>query len=264
MKYDVCLDTVFPELPAAQRIERIARAGFRVVEFWFQSSESAAAIRQACDEHGVTINNLVVNSADGRIGGAPVNTADLNKYLERVEEAIAQAKSIDCHMGITCSGNVQLGITRTQMRAALENAYGQAAEIAAKHDFTLVAEPLNTHVDHAGYYLDSSDEGAEIVRAIGSPNLKLLFDVYHMQIMEGNLIAHIEKHIDIIGHFHSAGVPGRHEVFGSEINYPAVVKRIEELGYTGCFGLEYMPAMADHEQSLKQTLAYLSSGSADL
>jgi len=186
-----------------------------------------------------------------------VNTADHGKYLESVEAAIGLAKSINCHMGITCAGNVQLGITRTQMHAALEKAYGEAAAIAAKHDFTLVVEPLNTHVDHAGYYLDSSDEGAEIVRAINSPNLKLLFDVYHMQIMEGNLIAHIEKHIDIIGHFHSAGVPGRHEVFGSEINYPAIIKRIKELGYTGCFGLEYMPAMADHEESLKQTLAYL-------
>lgn len=258
MKFDICLETVFTEQPAAERIERIAKAGFGVVEFWFQSSESAQAIRQACDRYGVAINNLVVNSPDGSLGGAPVNVADHNKYLERVEEMIAFAKGIDCHMGITCAGNVQLGITRTQMHAALEKAYGQAAEIAAKHDFTLVVEPLNTHVDHAGYYLDSSDEAAEIIRSINNPSLKLLFDVYHMQIMEGNLIAHIEKHIDIIGHFHSAGVPGRHEVFGSEINYPAIIKRIEELGYTGCFGLEYMPAMADHEASLKQTLAYLS------
>jgi len=143
------------------------------------------------------------------------------------------------------------------MHANLEQAYGLAAEIAAKRDFTLVVEPLNTHVDHAGYYLNSSDEAAEMIRAIDNPHLRLLFDVYHMQIMEGNLIAHIEKHIDIIGHFHSAGVPGRHEVFGSEINYPAVVQRIDALGYTGCVGLEYFPAMADHAASLRQTLAYL-------
>jgi hydroxypyruvate isomerase len=258
MKYDVCLETVFPDLPAARRIELIAGAGYRVVEFWFQSSESVAAIRRACDEHDVTINNLVVNSADGSIGGAPVNAGDLNKYLESVEEIITLAKSIDCHMGITCAGNLQPDLTRAQMHANLEKAYGLAAEIAAKRNFTLVVEPLNTHVDHAGYYLDSSDEAAEIIRAIGNPALKLLYDIYHMQIMEGNLIAHIEKHIDIIGHFHAAGVPGRHEIFNGEINYQSVVKRIEELGYTGCFGLEYMPAMADHAESLKQTLAYLS------
>jgi len=258
MKYDVCLETVFTDQSVEKRVELIAGAGYRVVEFWFQSSESAAAIRQACDQHGVTINNLVVNSPDGSIGGAPVNAGDLNKYLERVEEMIALAKSIDCHMGITCAGNLQPGLTSAQMHVNLEKAYGMAAEIAAKRQFTLVVEPLNTHVNHAGYYLDSSDEAAEIIRAIGNSALKLLYDIYHMQIMEGNLIAHIEKHIDIIGHFHAAGVPGRHEVFDGEINYQAVVKRIEELGYTDCFGLEYMPAMADHAESLKQTLAYLS------
>ena len=258
MKIDVCLETVFTHLPAAQRIELIARAGYQVVEFWFQDSESAAAIRRACDQHGVAINNLVVNSPDGSTGGAPVNAADLTRYLERVEEMIAFAKAIDCHKGITCAGNLQLGLSRVQMRANLEKAYGLAAEIAAKHDFLLVVEPLNTHVDHAGYFLDSSDEGAAIVRSINNPALRLLYDVYHMQIMEGNLIAHIEKHIDVIGHFHSAGVPGRHEVFDGEINYPAIVKRIEALGYQGCFGLEYMPAMTDHMESLTQTLAYLN------
>lgn len=259
MKIDVCLETVFTDLPAAQRIPLIAQAGYRVVEFWFQSPESAAEIRQACDAHGVAINNLVVNSPDGSLGGAPVNADDLNKYLEQVEAMITLAKSINCHMGITCSGNEQPGLTRTRMHANLEKAYGLAAEIAAKRDFTLVVEPLNTHVNHAGYYLDSSDEGAEIIRAINNPHLRLLYDVYHMQIMEGNLIAHIEKHIDIIGHFHSAGVPGRHEVFKGEINYPAVVRRIEELGYTGCFGLEYFPALPDHSESLRRTLTYLQT-----
>ncbi len=257
MKIDVCLETVFTDLPAAQRIALIADAGYRTVEFWFQSEESARAIRQACDQYGVAINNLVVNSPDGGTGGAPVHAGDLHKYLERVEEMITFAQAIDCHMGITCAGNEQPGLTRAQMHANLEQAYGLAAEIAAKRDFTLVVEPLNTHVDHAGYYLNSSDEAAEMIRAIDNPHLRLLFDVYHMQIMEGNLIAHIEKHIDIIGHFHSAGVPGRHEVFGSEINYPAVVQRIDALGYTGCVGLEYFPAMADHAASLRQTLAYL-------
>lgn len=258
MNIDVCLETVFTDQPVAKRIELIARAGYRTVEFWFQSPENALAIRQACDQYGVAINNLVVNSPDGRIGGAPVNAADLNKYLEGVEASIALAQSIGCHKGITCAGNLQPGLTRTQMHTNLEKAYGMAAEIAAKHQFTLVVEPLNTHVDHAGYFLDSSDEAAEIIRAINNPALQLLFDVYHMQIMEGNLIAHIEKHIDIIGHFHSAGVPGRHELFSGEIHYPAIISRIEELGYQGCFGLEYMPAMTDHMESLKQTLAYLA------
>ena len=134
----------------------------------------------------------------------------------------------------------------------------EAVHIAERADFTLLLEPLNTLVDHPGYYLDSSAEAVEIVRAVGSPHLKLLYDVYHMQIMEGNLLATIEKNLAWIGHFHAAGVPGRGELFGSELNYPVILAKIEALGYQGAFGLEYFPKLSDHGQSLRDTLAYLS------
>jgi hydroxypyruvate isomerase len=269
MKLDVCLETVFTSLLVEERIGKIAEAGYAYVEFWMHDStcyapgcdgprhKDATAIRQACAQHGVTVNNLVVNGPTGEPGGAPVNPADLNRYLERLEEVIAFAKSIDCHMGITCTGNALLGVSPIQMRADLEHALGRAAAIAAKHDFLLVLEALNTHVDHAGYFLNSSLEGAAIVRDVNSPNLKLLYDVYHMQIMEGNLISNITANLDVIGHFHAAGVPGRHELFDSEINYPAVVQCIEAGGYTGCFGLEYFPLMADYAASLRDTKRYL-------
>ena len=257
MKFDVCVETVFPDLPVGERIAKIAQCGYKTVEFWFQDMSVAGAINDACAQNGVTVNNVVVNAPDGSLGGAPVNAADYNKYLERLEETIAFTKAIGCHKGITCTGNLQPGLTRAQMRANLEKAMGDAAKIAEQHDFTLLLECLNTHVDHAGYYLDSSHEGADIVRSINSPNFRLLYDVYHMQIMEGNLISNIEKHIDTIGHFHSAGVPGRHELFGNEINYQEIVRRIDAMGYDGCFGLEYFPAMACHEASLRENLAYL-------
>ena len=143
------------------------------------------------------------------------------------------------------------------MHKNLEGALAEAAGIAAEADFTLLLEPLNTLVDHPGYYLDSSAEALAIVRAIGSPHLKILFDIYHMQIMEGNLLATIEKNIAWIGHFHAAGVPGRGELFDCELNYPHILARIEASGYHGAFGLEYFPALSDHNQSLRDTLAYL-------
>jgi hydroxypyruvate isomerase len=163
---------------------------------------------------------------------------------------IALGKSIGCPRGITLSGVIDPALTRTQMRDNLERALGEAVEMAAKADFTLLLEPLNTLVDHPGYYLDSSAEAAEIIRRIGKPSLKMLYDVYHMQIMEGNVIANIERNIDIIGHFHSAGVPGRAELFDCELNYPEILKRIDAMGYQGCFGLEYFPRLADHRASL--------------
>jgi hydroxypyruvate isomerase len=130
------------------------------------------------------------------------------------------------------------------------------AELAEKAGATLLLEPLNTRYDHAGYWLAGSDRGADICRQVGSPRMKLLFDCYHMQIMEGDLLGHIHRNIDVIGHFHSAGVPGRHEHDDGEINYPFLLDRIESLGYKGVFGLEYAPT-GGHEASLKRVRKYL-------
>ncbi|MHB0913031.1 MAG: hydroxypyruvate isomerase family protein [Armatimonadota bacterium] len=269
-KIGVCLEMVFTDLPYEKRIEEIAKTGFDTVEFWFHDAtfdgstcsmdgaKDAAALRQVCTANGVSISNMVVNAPDGSFGGAPVDAGDLGKYLERLHEVIAFSKEAGIGMAITCSGNLVPGLTRAEMRANLERAWGEAASIAEKAGYTLVVEPLNTHVDHAGYYLDSSAEGAEIVRAINSPDLRLLYDCYHMQIMEGNIIANIEKHIDVIGHFHSAGVPGRHELMSGELDYRRITAKIDSLGYKEVFGLEYSPSMASSAESLEATRKYLA------
>ncbi len=128
----------------------------------------------------------------------------------------------------------------------------QASKIVEEGNIILVLEPLNTLVDHPGYFLDSAKEGAKIIREINHPNIRLLYDIYHMQIMEGNIISTIEKNVDIIGHFHAAGVPGRHELYLGELNYLNIIKRIDELGYEGYIGLEYFPSI-DSEESLRKT-----------
>ena len=266
----VCLETVFTDLPVDERIGKIAEAGFHCVEFWHPEgtfdgntvntdlAKDAASVRRACDRHGVVLNDFALHAWDGSIGGCPTKSEDHGVYLEQIRKMIDFAKAAGCSRGITLSGTVDPALTRSQMRQNLEEALAEAVQIARRADFTLLLEPLNTLVDHPGYYLDSAAEGLEIVRAIDSPNLKILYDVYHMQIMEGNVIATIEENIDRIGHFHSAGVPGRGELFGTELNYPVILQRIEAAGYDGAFGLEYFPKMADHMESLKQIRAYLS------
>ncbi|MHB0998624.1 MAG: hydroxypyruvate isomerase family protein [Armatimonadota bacterium] len=270
-KVDVCLESVFTDLPYYQRIAKIAEAGFDTVEFWFHDStfdggdcnskfaKDPAVLRKTCRETGVKINNMVVNSSDGGFGGAPVDKANYNKYLDRLDEVIAFSRMIGCNKAITCSGNIIPSLTRTQMRSNLEKALSQAADIAEKQDFTLLLEPLNTYVDHAGYFLDSSKEACEIIREINSPSLKLLYDVYHMQIMEGNIISTIRDNIDIIGHFHSAGVPGRGEINKGELNYAGIISEIMSLGYEDAFGLEYFPAIKDSSESLKSIRAYVDN-----
>lgn len=269
MKYDVCLEMVFTDLPYAERIAKIAACGFDCVEFWFHDGtfngadcasgpKDAKTLKKACAATGVFINNMVVNSPDGSLGGALVRAEDRAKYLARLKEVMAFARACGCRQAITCTGNLQPGRSRNQMRRNLEETLGQASALAAKHDFVLLLECLNTRTDHFNYFLDSSAEGAAIVRSIGSRNLRLLYDVYHMQIMEGSIISNIEENLDVIGHFHSAGVPGRHELMDGELNYREIVCRIAAGGYTGAFGLEYSPAMADHARSLRQTRQYLA------
>lgn len=270
MNFDICLEMVFADLPYEKRIAKIAEAGFDAVEFWFHDAtfdgsdcstdfpKDPTLLKQICEANKVKINNFVVNAWDGSFGGSPVDASDLNKYLDRLNEVIAFGKSAGCNMAITCTGRLVDGLSRNQMRANLEKAYGEAAKIAEKNDFMLVVEPLNTYVDHPDYFLDSSSEAAEIVRSIASPNFKLLYDVYHMQIMEGNIISNIESNLDIIGHFHSAGVPGRNEITAGELSYKDVIKRISGSGYAGSFGLEYSPSCGSMD-SLKATKAFLEN-----
>lgn len=265
----VCLETVFTGLPVEQRIERISNAGYEAVEFWhpegtwdgnairFDCPKSAPSIRRACSEHGVRLNDFSFHGWDGSLGGSPVRGGNPEGYLDQIRRMVSFANEAGCEHGIVLSGMSDPSLSRERMRSHLEEALASAVSIAAEGRITLLLEPLNTLVDHPGYYLDSSREGIEIVRTINSPHLKLLFDVYHMQVMEGNLLSTIEKNLDVIGHFHSAGVPGRGELYGTEVNYPEIVRRLDELGYDGCFGLEYFPSVEDHDESLRRIRSYL-------
>jgi hydroxypyruvate isomerase len=267
--FSVCVETVFLDLPIEDRIRRIRQAGYTAVEFWHPEGtwdgttlrrdmpKSAPALRRACEDAGVTLNDFAFHAWDGSIGGSTVKPQDRDIYLDQVRRMLTFARAAGCGKGITLSGKVDPALSRLEMRRSMEEALGAATVLAAKEGVVLLLEPLNSLVDHPGYYLDGTAEAFEVIRAIGSPNLKLLYDVYHMQVMEGNLLHTIETNIDRIGHFHAAGVPGRAELFGTEVNYPEIIRRLEKLGYTGCFGLEYFPAMQDHDESLRKNLAYL-------
>ena len=268
LELDVCLELVFTELPVEERIRWIAAAGYDCVEMWFHDCtfdgktcsapvKDLVAIAKALTETKTTVNSMVINSPDGGLGGFLVKKEDREKYLERLKTVLSMASSIGCDKAVTCTGNTVSGLSRMEMKKNTIETLGAAADIARANNFTLLLEPLNTRLDHPGYFLNSGMEGAEIVREINSPNLKLVYDLYHMQIMEGNLLDFIEKNLDIIGHFHAAGVPGRHELFDSEVDYRFVIENIEKMGYKGRFGLEYVPAMQDQQVSLTAVRQYL-------
>lgn len=142
--------------------------------------------------------------------------------------------------------------------AGLKNAEAGLKRIlghAEKRGVMLVMELLNSKVDHPDYLCDSSAWGVELCRRIGSPNFGLLYDIYHMQIMEGDIIASIRKHHPFFAHYHTAGVPGRHEIGDNqELNYPAICRAIRDTGFTGYLAHEFTPESSDPVAALQEAI----------
>ncbi|HDY88509.1 MAG TPA: glyoxylate-induced protein [bacterium] len=268
MKLGVCLDSVFLDKPFTESVKEVKKIGYDGIEFWFHNykfdgndlipeKRDIDGLKKALDETGLVCTDFVWTSADGAIDNASlINPEDFDRTMARLDEIIPIANKLNCKKFIACTGNAIKGKNIDEQKKSIIKGLKAAIPKIEPHGITVVLEPLNTHVDHAGYFLDTSDLCAEIVREINHSNIKLLYDIYHMQIMEGNIISHIERNLDIIGHFHSAGVPGRHELYIGELNYKYIVKKIEELGYDDTFGLEYFTAMEPAE-SLKKVFDYL-------
>ena len=186
---------------------------------------------------------LVANKGVTAPGCGLVNPREREGFMRELEATIEAAKKMDCRQLVTLTGNELGGMPRAEQMANAVAALREAAPLLEKNGMTAIIEILNTYVNHAGYFLYYVRDGAELVDRVGSPNVKLLFDIYHVQVMEGNLIENIRMNIDRIGYFHIGDVPGRHEPGTGEINYRNVFKAIYELGdrFQGSVALEYSP-----------------------
>ncbi|MFT4547051.1 MAG: hydroxypyruvate isomerase, partial [Verrucomicrobiales bacterium] len=178
-------------------------------------------------------------------------------YLQGLEDSIMAAKDLGTTTLISQVGDFRKGISRDQQHQSLVDGLKEAAPMLEAAGITLVIEPLNELVNHPGYYLVRSDEAFEIIDEIASPNIKVIFDIYHQQISEGHLIHNITTNIDKIGHFHAAGNPGRHELQHGEINYQEVFAAIQQTNFSGYVGLEYWPQAEDPTASLREVAAWL-------
>jgi len=143
---------------------------------------------------------------------------------------------------IVFSGDRRPGLSDAEGADHTAAGLHRVAKAAEEAGVTLVLELLNSKVDHVGYQCDHTDWAVKVVDAVGSPRVKVLYDIYHMQVMEGDIIATIGQHHSHFGHYHTAGVPGRHDLDDAqELNYPPIVRAIAETGYGGYLGHEFIP-----------------------
>jgi len=174
--------------------------------------------------------------------------------LAKFEKAIPEVAGYGFPNIITFSGN-RKGMSDEQGIENCVKGLKRLMPIAEKHKVTVILELLNSKVDHKDYMADHTAWGVEVCKRVGSERLKLLYDIYHMQIMEGDLIRTIRDNIQYIGHFHTGGNPGRNEIDSTqEINYPAVMTAIVATGYKGFVGQEFVPKRPDPLASLKQAI----------
>lgn len=188
----------------------------------------------------------------------PFNRAHHEEVLAKLREAIDVAVDVHCDKVITFTGMREPGITDEQGARNCVDAWKAAIPYAEEKGVTLCLEHLNSRDDthpmkgHPGYFGDDVDFCVELIRRVDSPNMKLLFDIYHVQIMNGDVIRRIRQYQDVIGHYHTAGVPGRGELDeAQELNYPAIMKAILHTGYDGYVAQEFIPTWADKVAALR-------------
>lgn len=247
-RLSACIEAVFTKPAFEQRLEEVKAVGLKAFEFWGWRNRNVEALAAKREELGLEVATF---SAD--TGGALVAPGSKERFLPALKASIAAAKKLGATRLIATVGNELKNVPRSEQHQNIVEAFKAGAPFCEEAGITIVIEPLNVLVNHKGYYLATSAEAFQIVDEVGSANVKLLFDIYHQQITEGNLIQNITNNIKKIGHFHVADVPGRHQPGTGEINYASVFRAIASKGYTGFVGLEMWPTI-DHATAVKQVM----------
>jgi hydroxypyruvate isomerase len=245
----VCIEMFWPDLPYEDRIARVAELGFPAFEFWRWSNKDMKAIQAAMEQYQIPLVAMSLEPSASLIKRS--YTYELAKGMQETARA---ARSLDCKTVIATVGDTLDDESYEASRRRIVRNLRTIGRIAQDHGLTLVLEPLNTLVDHHGYWLTRMSQAVDIVQEVDLPSVKILMDLYHQQITEGNLINNLRAYAELIGHIHTAGVPGRHELVGGEQDYAALLAAIDDIGYKGFVGLEYRPLL-DPETSLQQALS---------
>jgi hydroxypyruvate isomerase len=231
-------------------MEAIKKAGYDGIEFLDWEQVDLDAVKAKKEELGLDVVTIQVQCE--RMGEEGLREV----FLQNLRNSIEAAHKVGSKTVFTSAGHERMFLSREAFWNNMIETLKEARPILDGEGVTLLMEPVNVDVDHAGVFPMNTRESCFLMQILDDPNIKLLFDLYHQQITDGNLLESIRANIDLIGHFHAAAVPGRHELMESELNFPFIVKEIDKLGYDGYLGMEYSPTY-DVFEGLVRTKEYL-------
>lgn len=240
-----CIEPMYGELPFLERFQAAKDDGFAFVEFWSWTDKDLDAVKAAARSAGVGISGF---NGDAEL--SLIDPEQKEAYLDFLRRSVEAAKkvgarSVTIHSNGLGEGGVVIDhydrLSNTVKLCTMFDTLKECARIAEASGVLMNLEPLNITTDHVGNFLQTTRMAAEITRLIASPKLKVLYDVYHMQLNEGSLCDNIRAYGDQFGHVHVADAPGRHEPGTGEINFHKVFACLEDVGYRGLIGFELIP-----------------------
>jgi hydroxypyruvate isomerase len=246
MKYSACIELLFAERGSfPDRVRAAKRAGLDGIEFWLWTNKDVPAIKAAVDETGIAVTGMVAEPM------VPLtDPGQHDAFLEGLKKSI----DVGAPALIAQAGADLPGRTRAEQRAALVACLARAADVLKGSGVVLMLEPLNTRVDHKGYFLPSTVEGLDIVDEVGRPEIRLIYDIYHSAVMDEAIETVLAGRLDRLAHVHLADAPGRHEPGTGSMDWERRLDWLTGQGYRGWVGLEYKPSKPT-EESLKALLA---------
>lgn len=236
-KFAVNIEMWWRRLPFLERIKKAAELGFPAVEFWPWKRKDVDAIAALTQELDIAVAQFTAWGFNPGMND-PKNH---DRLVKAIEEGCVVAKKLRAKKMTVVGGNDQPGMTQAQMHDHIIAGLKRVAPIAEKHDVMLILEPMNIRVDHKGHCLYGSPDAVRICREVGSTHVKINWDLYHMQISEGDLCGRLRDGFDQVGYLQLADHPGRHEPGTGEVHYNRVLKEAWKLGYRGYVGLECSP-----------------------
>ena len=241
-KFAANLTMLFGELPFLDRFAAAKAAGFGGVEYLFPYDFEKAALSEQLQRYGLTqvLHNLPAGDWASGERGIAILPDRVDEFRDGVARAIAYAKALDCPQVNCLVGIAPAGADAAELRSVLVKNLRFAADALASQRIKLLIEPINTR-DIPGFFLTGTEQAARIIDDVGSDNLFIQYDIYHMQIMEGDIAPTLQKHLPKIAHVQLADNPGRNEPGTGEINYPFLFRHLDGIGYRGWIGCEYKP-----------------------